>query len=152
MASAETIAKALCGRKAGSGWAARCPAHDDREPSLSIRDGDNGKVLIRCHAGCDQGRVIAALRSRGLWDERGQRQHWLWRTDRLLLGRVGRQEWSPVAPEQAADAVASPSTEAPSVAPTENQTKFQLVRHAPSKSCQRGVRVWAARSGGCYGR
>jgi putative DNA primase/helicase len=89
MASAETIAKALCGRKAGSGWAARCPAHDDREPSLSIRHGDNGKVLIRCHAGCDQGRVIAALRSRGLWDERGQRQHWLWRTDRLLLGRVG---------------------------------------------------------------
>jgi hypothetical protein len=75
MASAETIAKALRGRKAGSGWAARCPAHDDREPSLSIRDGDNGKVLIRCHAGCDQGRVIAALRSRGLWGERGQRQH-----------------------------------------------------------------------------
>ena len=65
---AETIAKALGGRKAGGGWMARCPAHDDREPSLSIRDADNGKVLVRCHAGCDQRDVIAALRSRGLWE------------------------------------------------------------------------------------
>nr|WP_281722278.1 toprim domain-containing protein [Nitrosomonas nitrosa] len=72
---AETIAKALGGRKAGGGWMARCPAHDDREPSLSIRDADDGKVLVRCHAGCDQGRVLAALHSRGLWDENGHRQH-----------------------------------------------------------------------------
>jgi putative DNA primase/helicase len=70
--TAETIAKALGGRKAGSGWMARCPSHDDREPSLSIRDADDGKVLVRCHAGCDQEQVIAALRSRGLWVENGQ--------------------------------------------------------------------------------
>ena len=35
--TAETIAKALGGAKAGSSWMARCLAHDDREPSLSIR-------------------------------------------------------------------------------------------------------------------
>jgi putative DNA primase/helicase len=64
--TAETIARALGGRKAGQGWTARCPAHDDREPSLSIRDAD-GKVLVRCHAGCDQWDVIAALKARGLW-------------------------------------------------------------------------------------
>jgi DNA primase len=46
---------------------ARCPAHDDREPSLSIRETD-GKVLVRCHAGCDQRDVIAVLKERGLWD------------------------------------------------------------------------------------
>ena len=72
--TAETIAKALGGRKAGGGWMARCPAHDDRTPSLSIRDADDGKVLVRCHAGCDQERVIAALRSRGLWTENGSRR------------------------------------------------------------------------------
>ena len=72
--TAETIAKALGGRKAGGGWMARCPAHDDREPSLSIRDGGDGKVLVHCHAGCDQGRVIAALRSRGFWNENAQRR------------------------------------------------------------------------------
>jgi hypothetical protein len=71
---AEAIAKALGGRKAGGGWMARCPAHDDREPSLSIRDADDGKVLVRCHAGCDQEWVIAALRSRRLWGKNGDRQ------------------------------------------------------------------------------
>jgi hypothetical protein len=48
---------------------ARCPAHDDRTPSLSIRNANGGKVLVHCHAGCDQERVTAALRSRGLWEE-----------------------------------------------------------------------------------
>lgn len=67
--TAETIAKALGGRKVGSGWMARCPAHDDRDPSLSIRESDS-KVLVRCHAGCDQRDVIAALKERRLWDGR----------------------------------------------------------------------------------
>jgi putative DNA primase/helicase len=67
--TAETIAKALDGRKAGGCWMARCPAHDDREPSLSISDSRHGKLLVRCHAGCDQEHVIAALKSRGLWME-----------------------------------------------------------------------------------
>ena len=44
---ARTIAKALGGRKAGAGWMARCPAHDDHEPSLSITPGEDGKVLLR---------------------------------------------------------------------------------------------------------
>jgi len=68
------IAKALGGRKAGAGWMARCPAHHDQTPSLSIREADDGKVLLRCHAGCDQEQVIASLRSRGLWTEIGSRQ------------------------------------------------------------------------------
>jgi putative DNA primase/helicase len=58
--NAETIAKAIGGRKVGSGWTARCPAHDDKNPSLSVRNADGGKVLARHHAGCDQDRVIAA--------------------------------------------------------------------------------------------
>ena len=67
--TAESVAWALGGRKAGDAWMATCPAHEDREPSLSIKDADNGKVLVRCHAGCEQDRVIAALRSRGLWED-----------------------------------------------------------------------------------
>ena len=69
--TAETIARALGGRKAGLGWIARCPAHEDREPSLSIREADC-KVLVRCHAGCDQCNVIAALKERGLWEGKGR--------------------------------------------------------------------------------
>ena len=70
--NAETIARALGGRKAGGGWTARCPAHDDRNASLSIHDVD-GKVLVRCHAGCEQMHVISALHRRGLWTESGSR-------------------------------------------------------------------------------
>jgi hypothetical protein len=70
--TAETIGTALDGRKIGGGWVARCPAHDDRKPSLSIATGKDGKVLLRCHAGCDQVQVIDALRARGLWQYRGR--------------------------------------------------------------------------------
>ena len=67
--TAETIAKALGGRKAGAWWSCRCPTHDDRNPSLGVRDGDRS-VIVRCFAGCDSRDVIAALRARGLWDGR----------------------------------------------------------------------------------
>jgi hypothetical protein len=71
--SAETIARALKGRKSGSNWIAHCPAHDDREPSLSIREANDGKILVCCHAGCAQKAVITELRQRGLWGEEGLR-------------------------------------------------------------------------------
>jgi hypothetical protein len=51
---------------------ARCPAHDDSRPSLSICDAD-GKVLVHCYAGCGQEQVIAALRTHGLWTKNGPR-------------------------------------------------------------------------------
>src|SRR5215472_2887902 len=71
--SAAVIGKALGGRRVGDGWMACCPAHEDHTPSLSIRDGDGGKVLVRCHAGCNQQAVITAVRARGLWPESGRR-------------------------------------------------------------------------------
>jgi putative DNA primase/helicase len=72
--NAETIAKTLGGRKAGGAWMACCPAHEDREPSLSITDARGGKVLVRCHAGRNQRNVIAALRSRGAWETAGRQE------------------------------------------------------------------------------
>jgi putative DNA primase/helicase len=68
MPSAEIIAKALGGKRAGTSWIAHCPAHEDRAPSLSITAADDGKVLVCCHAHCEQVQVISALRARGLWD------------------------------------------------------------------------------------
>jgi hypothetical protein len=73
--TAEAIAQALQARRTGPGrWMARCPAHDDRTPSLSIAER-NGSVLVHCFAGCRQAEVIAALRARGLWPER--KTEWL---------------------------------------------------------------------------
>jgi len=62
------------GRKSGAGFIACCPAHKDGNPSLSLRDA-NGRVLVHCFAGCDQRRVIDALRDRELWPERERREH-----------------------------------------------------------------------------
>jgi putative DNA primase/helicase len=67
--TAAEIAFALGGRRGSSGWTARCPAHDDRNPSLSIREASNGKILVRCHAGCGQAHVINVLRDPGLRQE-----------------------------------------------------------------------------------
>src|SRR5690606_6251 len=38
--------------KPDGGFTARCPAHDDRRNSLSVSEGDRGKLLAYCHAGC----------------------------------------------------------------------------------------------------
>lgn len=49
-------------RSMGSGrWLASCPAHEDRSPSLSIREAEDGKVLLHCFGGCDTGAVLGAL-------------------------------------------------------------------------------------------
>jgi len=58
-------------RRSGDGWSAKCPAHDDRNPSLSIRVGDDGRALLACHAGCTLAAVIGALglRERDLFVE-----------------------------------------------------------------------------------
>lgn len=47
-------------RHSGGSTTAQCPAHDDNNPSLSIRDGD-GRVLVNCHAGCETRDVVHAL-------------------------------------------------------------------------------------------
>ena len=49
----------------GAHGKAQCPSHDDRNPSLSISDRPGGGVLVRCHAGCDQAAVWAALKAKG---------------------------------------------------------------------------------------
>jgi hypothetical protein len=63
---AKAIAAALGGFRCGVGFLARCPSHDDREPSLSLRDL-SGKVLVHCFGGCPQEEVLEALQARRLW-------------------------------------------------------------------------------------
>jgi hypothetical protein len=55
------IARRLDARPAGtSKWQAKCPAHDDRQPSLSVREGRGGRTLIQCFAGCEPAAIVAA--------------------------------------------------------------------------------------------
>ncbi len=49
-------------RKTGPGrWNARCPAHDDKSPSLTVRELDDGRILIHCFTGCSPADVLAAV-------------------------------------------------------------------------------------------
>lgn len=48
-------------KQAGDGFSARCPAHDDQHNSLSVRLGDDGRVLLYCHAGCTSEAVCEAM-------------------------------------------------------------------------------------------
>lgn len=43
------------------GWTARCPAHEDRDPSLSIRIGRSGRELVKCHDGCTAEGIVALI-------------------------------------------------------------------------------------------
>jgi hypothetical protein len=57
----ENLVSRLHAKRSGEGWKAKCPAHDDKEPSLSISEGADGRALLKCWAGCETEDVLAAL-------------------------------------------------------------------------------------------
>ena len=48
-------------RRSGTGYTSRCPAHADRNPSLSLTAGDRQPVILKCHAGCTYDEIMTAL-------------------------------------------------------------------------------------------
>lgn len=56
----QLLSKLPDAKRNGKGWHARCPAHDDRRPSLSIAEGDDGRALVNCHAGCSPQAIVEA--------------------------------------------------------------------------------------------
>jgi hypothetical protein len=48
-------------RATGSGWSARCPAHDDTRSSLAIDEGTDGRCLLKCFVGCTVPEIVAKL-------------------------------------------------------------------------------------------
>jgi hypothetical protein len=91
--TAETIAAALgrYSRKFSGGFMACCPAHADKNPSLALDEKD-GALLVKCFAGCEQGDVVAAMKSKGLWPEQDNTS--LPSMKRTVNGPV----WRPVVP------------------------------------------------------
>lgn len=61
MTAADLLPHLECVRPRGPGkWSARCPAHPDKSPSLSIMEGYQG-ILLRCFAGCSLANITKAL-------------------------------------------------------------------------------------------
>jgi hypothetical protein len=69
----EFLARLQRVKRSGDGWTARCSAHDDRRSSLSVGEGDDRRILLKCHAGCKPEAVVAAigLTMRDLFPEEG---------------------------------------------------------------------------------
>jgi hypothetical protein len=66
MTPAQALTRSLRGKWHDTYGTAKCPAHEDRSPSLSISDGER-RVVVKCHTGCDQRDVLGALRRLRLW-------------------------------------------------------------------------------------
>ena len=114
MTNAHTICEALGGHWHSRYGLAFCPVHENtRTPALSVKDGDDGKLLVHCFAGCAGADVLAALRARGLlagrsdWtpdpretarrqagekaqaEKRSAQAHRLWREAQPIAGTLG---------------------------------------------------------------
>lgn len=61
--SAQDVVNRLehCRQVSADSWIARCPAHEDRSPSLTVKDVGDGRTLIHCFAGCGALDVLDAL-------------------------------------------------------------------------------------------
>lgn len=62
-------------RRSGGGWAARCPAHEDRHNSLAVHVAEDGRALLHCFAGCTCEEIVAAtgLEVRDLFSVNGHK-------------------------------------------------------------------------------
>lgn len=65
MDEGRAIVESLGGKWSRNGGVCRCPAHDDRTPSLSVRVG-RSRLLLHCFAGCGAAEILHALRTRRL--------------------------------------------------------------------------------------
>ena len=80
-------------------FSACCPAHDDRNPSFHASEVD-GKILVKCFAGCSQDEVISVLRGQELWPQTDTKSRQparvskdvIWRHQMLLATELARAE------------------------------------------------------------
>lgn len=88
MSPAEKLLAALDGvKRTGPGrYVAKCPAHDDRRPSLTIRELDDGRVLVKDWSGCSAQDICAAVgltladlfpQPEGQQAQKGERRPWM---------------------------------------------------------------------------
>lgn len=61
--STESLLSMLSGvKRTGQGkWLACCPAHDDKSPSLAVRELDDGRTLLKCFAGCSVEEILSSV-------------------------------------------------------------------------------------------
>lgn len=61
MPIATVLARLPAAKRVSGQYVTKCPVHEDKRPSLGIRELRDGKVLVRCYAGCSTAHVLEAL-------------------------------------------------------------------------------------------
>jgi putative DNA primase/helicase len=75
-------------------FTARCPAHDDGSPSLSVREGQRGQALLKCFAGCKPVAIQEALRGHGPLRDVDPVQVRVRETNQRELAAAARRIWT----------------------------------------------------------
>jgi hypothetical protein len=70
-------------------WVACCPSHDDKHPSLSLKEGSDGVVLLKCWAGCNAAEIVGAV-GLELHDLFPKNEHF----DHYTKQKIERRPWS----------------------------------------------------------
>jgi len=84
MTGAELAARFPGSKRSGTGWRAPCLAHGSKGGTLSIGEGRDGRLLLKCFAGCEATEIAAAV---GL-------------ELRDLMGQAANDQWSAVRPHR----------------------------------------------------
>ncbi len=80
-------------RKSGKNWSARCPVHNDKNPSLGVTVSKHGTVVLKCFAGCDSSEIDDALQLIPAKSKKGLVQTYDYTDERkTLLYQVCRYE------------------------------------------------------------
>ena len=76
-------------------YTAKCPAHDDHRNSLSVTEGEDGRILLHCHAGCTPETILAAMHldMKDLFPAQGERK------EERNAAKTGRSEKGSVTEE-----------------------------------------------------
>ncbi len=118
--TARALTKALRGQWHGSYGTARCPAHDDKNPSLSITERADGRLLTHCHANCEPAAVWDALQQQGLVaNDRGTTRRRLRQVSKASQAeRLSEESHAAIHPDRRAAALSiwrtsHPTTETP---------------------------------------
>lgn len=62
MTGDEFVSRLEKARRTGRGtWIARCPAHEDKSPSLTVAEKEDGRILLHCFAGCGVDAITSAV-------------------------------------------------------------------------------------------
>lgn len=94
--TAQVVADSLGGKRTGTGFLCKCPAHDDTNASLMVSDGENGRLLVNCKVGCSFSQIHNALFRLNLWPKLEKHEPRMKEVARYVYSCAGGERFSKI--------------------------------------------------------